>query len=48
MEVAPDTLVMGTPAKPRRAVSEEEKARFSKGVSGYVERGKLYKNGLVE
>jgi carbonic anhydrase/acetyltransferase-like protein (isoleucine patch superfamily) len=44
MEVPPDTLVMGAPAKPRRPVSEEEKARFGKGVAGYVERGKLYKN----
>jgi len=44
MEVPPDMVVMGAPAKPRRPVSDEEKARFSKGVSGYVERGKLYKN----
>ena len=43
MEVAPDTLVMGTPAKPRRLVSAEEKARFEKGISGYMERGKQYK-----
>ena len=43
MEVAPDTLVMGTPAKPRRPVSAEEKARFQKGVGGYVERGKQAK-----
>ena len=39
MEVAPDMLVMGAPAKPRRPVSAEEKARFEKGVGGYVERG---------
>jgi carbonic anhydrase/acetyltransferase-like protein (isoleucine patch superfamily) len=44
MEVPPDTLVMGTPAKPRRPVSAEEQERFRRGVSGYVERGKLYKN----
>jgi carbonic anhydrase/acetyltransferase-like protein (isoleucine patch superfamily) len=44
MEVTADTLVMGAPAKPRRAVSEEEKARFSKGVDGYVERSALYKD----
>jgi carbonic anhydrase/acetyltransferase-like protein (isoleucine patch superfamily) len=44
MEVPPDTLVMGTPAKPRRAVSEEEKARFSKGVDGYVSRSAHYKD----
>jgi gamma-carbonic anhydrase len=40
MEVAPDMLVMGAPAKPRRPVSEEEKARFQKGVEGYVERSR--------
>jgi gamma-carbonic anhydrase len=43
MEVAPDMLVMGTPAKPRRSVSAEEKARFQKGIGGYVERGRQYK-----
>src|SRR5712692_7459064 len=41
-QVPPDTLVMGTPAKPRRAVTEEEKARFRVGIAGYVERGKTY------
>jgi carbonic anhydrase/acetyltransferase-like protein (isoleucine patch superfamily) len=43
MEVPPDTLVMGAPAKPRRPVSAEEQERFRNGVSGYVERSKLYK-----
>jgi carbonic anhydrase/acetyltransferase-like protein (isoleucine patch superfamily) len=43
MEVPPDMLVMGTPAKPRRPVSAEEKARFQKGVGGYVERGRQAK-----
>ena len=43
MEVAPDTLVMGAPAKPRRSVSAEEKSRFQKGVDHYVERGKQAK-----
>ena len=42
MEVPP--FIMGTPAKPRRAVSEEEKARFSKGVDGYVSRSAHYKD----
>jgi carbonic anhydrase/acetyltransferase-like protein (isoleucine patch superfamily) len=46
MEVAPDMLVMGAPAKPRRAVTAEEKARFQKGVAGYIERGKQYKEEL--
>ena len=43
MQVEPDTLVMGAPAKPRRLVSAEEKERFGKGVSGYVERGQQAK-----
>jgi gamma-carbonic anhydrase len=43
MEVPPATLVMGTPAKPRRAVSAEEQARFRKGVQNYVERSKIYR-----
>jgi len=46
MEVPPDTLVMGAPAKPRRAVTAEEKARFEKGVAGYMGRGKQYKEEL--
>jgi len=41
-QVPPDTLVMGTPAKPRRTVTEEEKARFRTGIAGYVERAKTY------
>jgi gamma-carbonic anhydrase len=43
MDVAPDTLVMGTPAKPRRPVTAEEKVRFERGVAGYAERGKQFK-----
>jgi carbonic anhydrase/acetyltransferase-like protein (isoleucine patch superfamily) len=48
MEVPADTLVMGTPAKARRPVSAEEQERFRKGVEGYVERGKLYKEAVPE
>jgi len=43
MEVEPDTLVMGTPAKPRRQVTAEEKARFEMGVAGYAERARQFK-----
>ena len=43
MEVPPSTLVMGVPAKPRRAVTPEEQARFREGVAHYVERGRLFK-----
>jgi carbonic anhydrase/acetyltransferase-like protein (isoleucine patch superfamily) len=43
MQVPPDTLVMGVPAKPRRAVTVEEQTRFREGVAHYVERAKLYR-----
>lgn len=39
MEVPPDTLVMGVPAKPRRTVNETEQKRFREGCQHYVERG---------
>jgi carbonic anhydrase/acetyltransferase-like protein (isoleucine patch superfamily) len=42
MEVAADTLVMGTPAKPRRAVSPEEQERFRKGAESYARRAEVY------
>jgi carbonic anhydrase/acetyltransferase-like protein (isoleucine patch superfamily) len=42
MEVPPDTLVMGTPAKPRRAVTAQEQERFRAGVQGYIERARLH------
>src|SRR5580658_5875265 len=41
MQVPPATLVMGVPAKPRRAVSAEEQARFQEGVQHYVEKSRL-------
>lgn len=42
MQVPADTLVMGTPAKPRRAVSEQERTRFQGGVANYVRRGQEF------
>src|SRR5579885_944652 len=44
MEVPPATLVMGVPAKPRRAVAPEEQERFREGVKHYVEKARLYKD----
>ncbi len=44
MEVPPATLVMGVPAKPRRAVSAEEQARFAQGVKHNVEKSQHYKD----
>ena len=43
MEVAPSTLVMGVPAKPRRAVTPAEQERFREGVGIYVERARQYR-----
>jgi carbonic anhydrase/acetyltransferase-like protein (isoleucine patch superfamily) len=48
MVVEPGMLVMGAPAKPRRAVSEEEKARFAYGVEQYALRAALYKEAQRE
>jgi gamma-carbonic anhydrase len=47
MDIPPSTLVMGVPAKPRRAVSAEEQARFAEGVKHYVEKGQIYKKETV-
>ena len=44
MVVPPATLVMGAPAKPRRArCPAEEQARFHEGVKHYVEKAQIYK-----
>lgn len=43
MEVPPETLVMGTPAKAKRSVTEEEKVRFSKNADSYVRLTAIYK-----
>jgi carbonic anhydrase/acetyltransferase-like protein (isoleucine patch superfamily) len=43
MEVPAETLVMGTPAKVKRAVSEEERARFRKNCDNYVRITAIYK-----
>ena len=36
MEVPPDSMVMGTPAKVRRSVTPEEKARFAENAQRYI------------
>ncbi len=43
MDVPPQTLVMGVPAKPRRPVTTEEQERFADGVKHYVEKAAIYK-----
>lgn len=41
-EVPAGMLALGVPAKPRRAVSAEEQARFALGVKHYVEKAAIY------
>lgn len=43
MQVPTNTLVMGVPAKPRREVTPEERARFAEGVQHYVQKAASYK-----
>jgi len=43
MEVPAGMLVMGAPAKARRAIREDEKERFRKGVAIYAARAADYK-----
>src|SRR5260370_38549858 len=42
MEVPPNTLVMGVPAKPRRAVTPQEQTRFRTAVQHYIENTAFY------
>jgi len=42
MQVPPSTLVMGVPAKVKRAVTLEEQARFGEGVTHYVNKAQVY------
>ena len=44
MEVPPETLVMGAPAKVRRSVTAEEKERFRKNCDNYVKIAAIYKD----
>ena len=43
VQVPADTLVMGVPAKPKRAVTAEEQARFREGVQHYVDKSRVYR-----
>jgi len=45
-EIASQTLVMGAPAKFRRNVSDEERARFVENAKHYVEKARLYREEL--
>lgn len=43
MEIPPGSLVMGVPAKIRREVNEEEKARFRENNRRYVESARIFR-----
>jgi len=43
MEVPPNSLVMGAPAKVRREVTPEEQERFRKNCQNYVKITAIYK-----
>ena len=43
MEVPPGSVVMGVPAKVKRPVTEEERARFRTSAERYVNLGQIYK-----
>ncbi len=43
MQVPPNSLVMGTPGKVRREVTEDERARFDRNCQNYVELTSVYK-----
>ncbi len=43
MKVPPRTLVVGSPAKPKRELTEEDFKEFRRIRQSYVEKGKLYK-----
>lgn len=44
---APRSLIIGSPAKAVRTLTEEEVAQRSSSAPNYVERGQLFKNKLV-
>jgi carbonic anhydrase/acetyltransferase-like protein (isoleucine patch superfamily) len=46
MEVPDGSLVLGTPARIKKQLSEEEQARFSTNAAHYVERAHRYAAGL--
>lgn len=47
MSVPPNTLVMGTPAKIKRAVTSEEQQRFAGNCDSYVRLSAIYKEEQV-
>lgn len=44
MEIPPESMVMGVPAKVKRALTPEEKQRFSENAQNYVRYREIYRN----
>ena len=44
MEIPPESLVMGTPAKVRRGITDEEKARFRENAQRYIRYRQEYRD----
>ncbi|WP_439133939.1 gamma carbonic anhydrase family protein [Pseudomaricurvus sp.] len=47
MEIPEGSLVMGSPAKVKRALSEEEKGFLRLGAQHYVENGKMFAQEMI-
>jgi carbonic anhydrase/acetyltransferase-like protein (isoleucine patch superfamily) len=43
-DIPPSSMVMGVPAKVKRSVSDEERARFSGNADHYVEAARVYRD----
>ena len=48
MEIPDGSLVMGTPARIKKQLSEEEQAMFSVNAVHYVDNARRYRAGLEE
>ena len=48
MEIPDGSLVVGTPARIKKQLNEEEQARFSSNAQHYVENARRYNAGLQE
>ncbi len=44
MQVSPASMVMGVPAKVRRAITPDEQVRFRENAQHYVEAGRIYRD----
>jgi carbonic anhydrase/acetyltransferase-like protein (isoleucine patch superfamily) len=47
MEIPPESMVMGVPAKVRRQVTDDEKARFKENAQRYIRYRQDYRDEPV-